>query len=54
MPIWDEVITERDRRVYATAGYGQPQGLGKRPGRPGWSNRRSCMTVLPAPYGRRV
>lgn len=31
MPIWDEVISERDRRVYATAGYGQPQGLGKQP-----------------------
>lgn len=31
MPVWDEVISERDRRVYATAGYGQPQGLGKRP-----------------------
>ena len=31
MPIWDEVISERDRRVYATAGYGQRQGLGERP-----------------------
>ena len=31
MAIWDEVISERDRRVYATAGYGQPQGLGKQP-----------------------
>lgn len=31
MPVWDEVISERDRRVYATAGYGQPQGLGGRP-----------------------
>ncbi len=31
MPIWDEVISERDRHVYATAGYGRPQGLGERP-----------------------
>jgi maleamate amidohydrolase len=31
MAIWDGVISERDRRVYATAGYGQPQGLGKHP-----------------------
>ena len=31
MAIWDEVISERDREVYATAGYGQRQGMGRRP-----------------------
>ncbi|MSQ72392.1 MAG: isochorismatase family protein [Betaproteobacteria bacterium] len=31
MPIWDNTITERDRQVYATAGYGARQGLGVRP-----------------------
>ncbi|MBI2183386.1 MAG: isochorismatase family protein [Thaumarchaeota archaeon] len=34
MNIWDGVITQRDKEVYATAGYGKPIGLtnlGKRP-----------------------
>ena len=31
MPIWDHLISARDREVYATAGYGQRQGLGQRP-----------------------
>lgn len=31
MPIWDGVISERDKQVYATAGFGQRQGMGDRP-----------------------
>jgi nicotinamidase-related amidase len=29
--IWDDVITERDREVYAAAGYGAKGGFGERP-----------------------
>jgi nicotinamidase-related amidase len=29
--IWDRFLTERDRQVFAAAGYGAPQGFGKRP-----------------------
>ena len=29
--IWDKFLTERDRQVFAAAGYGAPQGFGKRP-----------------------
>ena len=30
--IWDELLSERDRAVYAAAGYGQRSGGGRRPG----------------------
>jgi nicotinamidase-related amidase len=30
-PIWNEFLTERDKEVFARAGYGQRQGFGKRP-----------------------
>ena len=29
--IWDSFLTERDRQVFAAAGYGAPQGFPKRP-----------------------
>jgi len=31
MPVWDRYLTERDRRVFASSGYGKPAGFGKRP-----------------------
>jgi len=30
-PIWNEFLTERDKAVFATSGYGARQGFGKRP-----------------------
>ena len=30
-PIWDEFLTERDKRVFAASGYGVRGGFGKRP-----------------------
>src|ERR671929_1693494 len=29
--VWDKFLTERDRQVFAAAGYATPQGFGKRP-----------------------
>lgn len=29
--VWDRFLTERDRQVFAAAGYSQPMGFGKRP-----------------------
>lgn len=29
--IWDKFLTPRDREIFSAAGYGQPQGFGKRP-----------------------
>jgi hypothetical protein len=31
MAMWDDILTERDRQVFAAAGYGKRQGLGNRP-----------------------
>ncbi len=31
MAIWDDVLTERDKQVFAAAGYGKRQGFGRRP-----------------------
>jgi nicotinamidase-related amidase len=31
MAIWDDVLTERDKQVFAAAGYGKRQGFGLRP-----------------------
>ena len=31
MALWDDVLTERDRQVFAAAGYGKRQGFGRRP-----------------------
>jgi nicotinamidase-related amidase len=31
MAVWDQFLTERDRAVYATAGYGATMGFGARP-----------------------
>jgi maleamate amidohydrolase len=31
MATWDDVLTERDKRVFAAAGYGKRQGFGRRP-----------------------
>ena len=31
MAIWDDVITEHDKQVFAAAGFGKPQGYGSRP-----------------------
>lgn len=31
MPIWDDVLTETDRKVIEKAGYGKRRGLGKKP-----------------------
>jgi maleamate amidohydrolase len=30
-PIWNQFLTERDKQVFATSGYGAKQGFGKRP-----------------------
>ena len=30
-PVWDKFLTERDKAVFAAAGYGVNQGFGKRP-----------------------
>lgn len=30
-PVWDQFLTERDKAVFAAAGYGARQGFGKRP-----------------------
>src|SRR6267143_879720 len=30
-PIWNQFLTERDKAVFATSGYGARQGCGKRP-----------------------
>jgi maleamate amidohydrolase len=30
-PIWNKFLTERDKQVFASAGYGMRQGFGKRP-----------------------
>jgi maleamate amidohydrolase len=30
-PIWNKFLTERDKQVFAAAGYATPQGFGKRP-----------------------
>src|ERR1700693_2628473 len=30
-PIWNQFLTERDKAVFATSGYGARQGFGKRP-----------------------
>ena len=30
-PIWNKFLTERDKAVFATSGYGARQGFGKRP-----------------------
>src|SRR3990167_1483082 len=31
MATWDDILTERDRQVYARAGFARRQGLGERP-----------------------
>jgi maleamate amidohydrolase len=31
MAIWDDVLTDRDKQVFAAAGYGKRQGFGRRP-----------------------
>jgi nicotinamidase-related amidase len=31
MPIWDGYLSERDRRIFGSAGYGRRAGFGKRP-----------------------
>jgi maleamate amidohydrolase len=31
MAIWDDVLTDRDKQVFAAAGYGKRQGFGSRP-----------------------
>jgi maleamate amidohydrolase len=31
MPVWDEFLTERDRRIFGSAGYGKRAGFGQRP-----------------------
>ena len=31
LPVWDDVITEKDKQVYEKAGYGRKGGLGKNP-----------------------
>ena len=31
MPVWDDLLTERDKAVFAAAGYGRKGGLGSRP-----------------------
>ena len=30
-PVWNQYLTERDKQVFATSGYGARQGFGKRP-----------------------
>ena len=31
MPVWDAFLSERDRRIFGSAGYGQRAGFGQRP-----------------------
>src|SRR5688572_15379233 len=31
MPVWDQFLTERDKRVFGAAGYGRRAGFGRRP-----------------------
>ncbi|MGA2720163.1 MAG: hydrolase, partial [Candidatus Acidiferrales bacterium] len=31
MAVWDDVISESDRRIFAAAGWGRRAGFGKRP-----------------------
>ena len=31
MPIWDDILTERDKQVFAKSGYGKRAGFGQRP-----------------------
>ncbi len=31
MPVWDAYLSERDRRIFGSAGYGRRAGFGKRP-----------------------
>ncbi len=31
MPVWDDYLSERDRRIFGSAGYGRRAGFGKRP-----------------------
>jgi nicotinamidase-related amidase len=31
MAIWDDILSERDKQVFAAAGYGKRQGFGRRP-----------------------
>lgn len=31
MAIWDDILTERDKKVFSVAGYGKRMGFGKRP-----------------------
>jgi len=31
MALWDDVLTERDKQVFAAAGYGKRQGFGRKP-----------------------
>lgn len=31
MPVWDEYLSERDRNIFGSAGYGRRAGFGKRP-----------------------
>ncbi len=43
--IWDDFLTERDRRVYEAAGYGKRVGFGTRP---------ALSALLPGKRGARV
>ena len=31
MPVWDSFLSERDRRIFGSAGYGKRAGFGQRP-----------------------
>src|SRR3954451_5035205 len=31
MPVWDQYLSERDKRIFGSAGYGKRAGFGKRP-----------------------
>jgi len=31
MPVWDDMLTERDKQVFGKSGYGKKAGLGRRP-----------------------
>ncbi len=31
MPVWEAYLSERDRRIFGSAGYGRHAGFGKRP-----------------------
>lgn len=31
MPVWDDILTDRDKEVFALSGYGQHAGFGQRP-----------------------